>query len=296
MEERIGKILSRVFLERPRESSKADFGRVLVIGGSEEYPNAPVIAAKAALRSGVGYVAFAGLSDVHHNPVPDSVIEEPGLRREALEDGTFGKKIGRYGAIVFGNGIADNSENAALLKALLADYEGDLVIDATGLDVLRHIGLEALKAKERLPEIVLTPHLGEYARLFGLPYRKVPVDSLAGEAFDLATEYAVTICLKGASVVAAEPYSGFSIIPGENPSLARAGTGDALAGLIGGFLATKQLSQKEACEAAYGALLQTAEYLDRRILGGTYGIDEIISAMPRALFEALPVQGAKENG
>ncbi len=287
MEERIRDFLFETFGQRPASFSKSDFGRVLVIGGSDRYPDSPVIAAKAALKTGVGYVAFCE-DGFAHNPLPDEVIKEDYAELFGQDDQSFAKRINKYGAIVFGNGISNDPSHREGLGRLLESFKGILVIDATGLDALKSLGLDRLKDPSLLPYVVITPHLGEYARLFDLPYKKQDVSLFAPEEKAFADRLKITICLKGSSLSIAEDGEESCLeVEGEDPSLARAGTGDGLAGIIGGLAAYSDASTSLICAAGYSLLLMASKYLERWQQSGTFAISDIIAGIPFALREFL---------
>ncbi|HNO66322.1 MAG TPA: NAD(P)H-hydrate dehydratase, partial [Tepidiformaceae bacterium] len=155
-----------------------------------------------------------------------------------------------FRAAVVGPGLGDSAETRAFLWAALPDL-GDIecgaVIDADALNALASLP----DGPERTPaNAVLTPHPGELARLMGTTVTDVQARRLeiAGEA---ATKYGCTVVLKGAHSVIASADGRVSLSPFANPLLATAGSGDVLAGIIGGYLAQGADPFTAACLGVY---------------------------------------------
>ncbi len=184
-------------------------GQVAVVGGA--MPGAGLLAAEAAQRAGAGYVAlFGGRTP----PAAPHALVRRGLSADALADP-------RIGAIVIGPGLGRDAAARARLDAALAAGR-PLVIDADALGLLDG---------RRPPRAILTPHEGEFVRLFGaLPGGKVARARAAAE------RSGAVVLLKGADTVIAAP-DGRAVIGAGPPWLASAGTGDVLAGIAGAMLA-----------------------------------------------------------
>lgn len=197
------------------------YSRGMVAVAAGDMPGAALLAATAAQRL-AGYVLLAG--DTREGPA--SLV-----RRHAPNGPALGRLLGdpRIGAVVIGPGLGRDREARLRLDAALASGH-PLVIDADALVLLAHGGLGRLK---RLAQTaILTPHEGEFARLFGdLPGSKVDRARAAAER-----AHAVVL-LKGADTVVAAPDGRVAIAPPAPAWLASAGTGDVLAGLIGAIRA-----------------------------------------------------------
>jgi NAD(P)H-hydrate epimerase len=146
-------------------------------------------------------------------------------------------------ALVIGPGIPRGPETGALIGALLARLDVPFVLDADALNALAD-DLEVLAAARG--EVILTPHPGEMARLCGASTAEVQRDRL-GRARALATERRVTVVLKGARTLIAQPGGQVAVNPTGNPGMATGGSGDILSGLLGALLAQGQ----KAAEAAH---------------------------------------------
>ncbi|WP_419827267.1 NAD(P)H-hydrate dehydratase [Sphingomonas sp.] len=198
------------------ESDKYKRGKVVVLAGA--MPGASLLSALAAQRSGAGYVELLGAG----GEAPPHALVRRAWDAEALGDA-------RIGAIVAGPGLGTGDLAKDRLRAALAT-DRPLVVDADALNLLSENGIEELR--ERRAPTVLTPHMGEFARL--LP-------DAAGTALDKARAGAAAagavFVLKGAATVIAAPDGRAAIDPPAPPWLASAGTGDVLSGVIATMLA-----------------------------------------------------------
>jgi hydroxyethylthiazole kinase-like uncharacterized protein yjeF len=227
---------------RPARAHKGDFGRLLVVAGSTEYPGAAMLTALGAMRAGAGVVRAAVAESVGARlagAVPEltwMVLDEeaPGLIapsgwRRVTTDATG------YDAVVIGPGLGRQPATQRRTRNLIAALRVPAVIDADGLNALAAgrnwwTGLRA--------PLVLTPHPGEFARL--LRGDAPPSDDDAARsqaALDAAQRWRQVVVLKGANTVVAGPDGELLRSDVASPALATAGSGDVLAGVIGAFLA-----------------------------------------------------------
>jgi NAD(P)H-hydrate epimerase len=239
---------------RPPLAHKGTFGHVLVVAGSRRHPGAALLAARAAARAGAGLVTLATSDETAAALAPEVrevslaplAPEEPALDARAawarLEPALDGKR-----AVVFGCGLGRAPAVRALLERLLAAWDGPLVVDADGLNVLAADTAPLVHARSR---VVLTPHPTEMARLAGVDTTAVQADRL-GTARAFAAAHRATVVLKGARTVIAAPDGRAAINPTGNPGLATGGTGDVLAGVTGALCATGLPPFDAAAAAVY---------------------------------------------
>ena len=229
--------LKGAFVRRPADADKYSVGTVAVVGGSERYPHAPVIAALGARAAGAGLVQLV---------VPDASRFAAGAH---VPEATFTKLTAscrppRADVLVVGMGLGLSKFSETLVARLLSRTQGRLVADADALTILA--GQKHRKPVEG-QELVLTPHEGEAARLLGCTREKVHAGRLSA-AKEIAGRYGATVALKGAHtlVVSADGMRVYENATG-NPFMALGGMGDLLSGVIGarwaylggdGFLAT----------------------------------------------------------
>lgn len=220
---------------RPADGHKGTFGRVLVVGGSREMLGAPVLAATAALRAGAGLVAVA----VHRSLLPAALTLTPELVGHALDDRSDRRLLAeaeKADVLVVGPGMGTDATARRRLTALLKLGKKS-VLDADALTLLARE-----KKWPKLPaETVITPHPGEMSRLgvrFGRPEIAVGDDARVSLACTCAAEMGVTVVLKGARTVVAEAggVGRVYVEPTAESALAKAGTGDVLAGTVGALL------------------------------------------------------------
>lgn len=275
-------IFKHVFFERDALSNKNDFGRVLILGGSEKYPGAAIIASKAALVSGVGYVASLVENPFQQALYPPEVVrvtrEELSVHLEKLKN-----KLFRFDSIVFGNGLKDDEQNRNLLSFLLFNFYGFLVIDATGISILLSIGLEKLSSKDRKCEVVLTPNMVEFSKLLKDTSLYEDPGVKSKEAKQFALDHNAYLFIKYYDLMMIDTLGSEIIVAGRVSSLGRAGTGDAFAGLLGGLLASVEEDPLGLGEIAYSLLLESARSLEQVLLPGSFTITNVIDNIPKAM-------------
>jgi hydroxyethylthiazole kinase-like uncharacterized protein yjeF len=240
--------------ERPLDAHKGSLGWVLIVGGSQQYVGAAILSGSAAARSGCGLVALAVPPNVQP-PAAAALPEATYLLRDSRQSPGHDveRLIGRiaeFRAVVLGPGLGRDEASVGLVRGLLAGLRTvstrpAIVVDADALWVLS--GWPNWWTE--LPAgCLLTPHHGEMARLTGLSTAEIGRHSWE-TASEQAAKWRQIVVLKGAHTVVAEPSGRSWVHPRANPGLATAGTGDVLAGLIGG-LAAQGLDPLEAAQLA----------------------------------------------
>jgi hydroxyethylthiazole kinase-like uncharacterized protein yjeF len=227
---------------RKADSHKGLYGRVLIVGGSRGKIGAPALTARAALRSGAGLVTVAPPSscwpivaswtpETMTDPLPetaDGTVSEQAVEHVLASDATI---------LAIGPGLGRSASTTAFVRQLVTRSQLPLVLDADALNALA--GHADLLRSRNAPQVVLTPHPGEMARLTGLSVAEVQRTRLSvARAF--AVSHSVYVVLKGHRTVIATPSGDAFINPTGNPGMATAGAGDVLTGVIAGWLATGQ--------------------------------------------------------
>ncbi len=222
----------------PRDAHKGSMGKVLCIAGSPEMPGAAQLVLRAAQRGGAGLVALAVFQPELFDrvaPILPEAIYLDCCRSKALFAGRLPDEIENYASDVrvAGPGLNSSGRTRELVRRLVeAPYEGPLVLDADALNVLAGVP-EVLTMSQS--QVVLTPHPGEAERLLDRP---IPSDE-AGRidcALELAQRSNAVCVLKGPHSIVTDGARLF-LNPSGSPSLATAGSGDILAGLVGAYLA-----------------------------------------------------------
>jgi NAD(P)H-hydrate epimerase len=253
-------------LPRPERAHKGDFGRLLVVAGSIDYPGAALLTGLGALRAGAGLVTIAAAQSVAERLggiVPEltwMVLDEeaPGLIapsgwRHATSEAAA------YDAVVIGPGLGRQPATLRRTRNLVSALRSSAVVDADALNALADGARwwQGLKG-----EHILTPHPGEFGRLVDGDAPAVDDDGARAQAAsDAAVRWKQVVVLKGAHSVVASPGGDVLRSSVASPALATAGSGDVLAGVIGAFLAGGAESfVAAACGVAvHGAAGQLAE-------------------------------------
>lgn len=224
---------------RPLDAHKGTFGTVLVTAGSVSFTGSALLAGKAAYRSGAGWVTMA-VPEPLHSALAGQFPEAPWLILPhergfiaAQAANVVRSNLGKPTAILLGPGFGLEPTTGQFLADLLSPSLPPLVMDADGLKLIAKLP----DWPARLPApAILTPHPGEMAVLTGLTLETIQADRVAiAERF--ARLWGHVVVLKGAFTVIASPDGKTAVIPVATPALARAGTGDVLAGLIAGLRA-----------------------------------------------------------
>ena len=259
---------------RTPHDTKYTSGSVLVVGGQPGMTGAACLTAMAAFRADAGYVTLAVPNDAL--PAAEALALEPvkiGWRDADAVD-TIARAAERATALAIGPGLGRSDSRRALVRELLERLPLPAVVDADAL-----FGLEPF---DRDAPTILTPHAGELARLLDTDSEWVDAHRLAA-AQQAAERYGAVVLLKGADTIVAAPGAGVVVCDLGPPSLATAGTGDVLTGVIGAFLA-KRLEPQLAAAAAAVAHARAAEIAPFQ--SGLVASD-LLSALPGALGEAL---------
>lgn len=228
-----------IYFNRKPDSIKSDFGKTLIIAGSKKYPGASFIASQFAELAGVGYVALSVPETIYTiaaSKVSNNIIYEFFSSGDDFKwSDDYNKVIKGYNSVLFGNGVNDSISNLVFLKNLIATAN-NLVIDGTGLNIIAN-NVEILK-RDNKNKILLTPHLGELKRLLKIDdCSRNPNDYLL-KCKEFCQKYNVNVLIKSySSILVLENQTFLNSNYAPTPSLARAGSGDALAGYITGLLA-----------------------------------------------------------
>jgi NAD(P)H-hydrate epimerase len=239
--------VSLVVKPRPSESHKGDFGRLLVIGGSESFSGAPAFVASAALRTGVDLAYIAAPEKTAYaisSMSPDLItIKLEGKHLNVGNIPALKTYIEIANAVVLGPGLGLHVETREAVKAVVEAVEmagKPLLLDADGLKAFSEF-----KRKLNVP-LVLTPHAGEYAILTGKKLSENLKERIS-EVQKTAEELGAVILLKGPVDIICDE-KRFKLNFTGNPGMTVGGTGDVLSGIVGALLA-QQVDPFEAAVA-----------------------------------------------
>lgn len=220
---------------RPRICHKGDFGKLLIVGGSIPYTGAPAMAALAAVRGGAGLVYLGVPSDIYEIEAiknqeamvfPLASGEKGRVSRRAWD--SIAERLKVCSVCVLGPGMGRGEDTRAITQLVLKHSRIPVVADA---DALWAISQDVTMLDEAECSVILTPHEGEFQRLLGHPV----TDRLA-EALEYAKAHHCVVVLKGHRTICAFPDGKAYIIDAGNPGMAKGGSGDVLAGVLGAML------------------------------------------------------------
>ncbi|HXX78472.1 MAG TPA: NAD(P)H-hydrate dehydratase [Ktedonobacteraceae bacterium] len=286
-----GKLVKKLLPKRPLESNKGTFGKVMLFCGSPPYPGSAFLAGSGAGRVGAGLITLAVTKQML--PIYASAFHEatfvllPEEDAESFErSSTLLDHLEGYSSLLIGPGLGQSASTREVILQILEqlrtmsdERRPSLVIDADGLN-----NLSAMERWWTLlpPGTVITPHPGEMGRLCnGLKVSGGNVDRLE-LARSKAKEWQVTLVLKGACTIIAEPDGRTRINWLANPALATAGTGDVLAGLVVGLLA-QQVNPCDAASAAVYLHAAAAELVSEEIGNAGLLASDLLPMIPRVM-------------
>ena len=261
---------------REQDSNKGTFGKVLNISGCNNYIGAAYLSSLAVLKAGAGLVALSSVGKVSESVsklLPEAVYLS---RRDAF------KNIDKYTTLLIGCGLGTSFSSKRDLKkslGLALKYDIPTVIDADGLNIMSKIKNVKLPSKT-----IITPHPAEAARLLGVSLEEV-LNNLEEASKKLFEKYSCTVVLKTHRTII---YDGQRVYINQNgnSSLAKAGTGDVLAGIISGLLAQK-CSPIEA--ARFGVFLhaRAGELASEDLTEYSVLASDVIKYLPKAIKEIV---------
>jgi len=233
---------------RPGDAYKGTFGRVVLIAGSTGMTGAASLASLSCLKAGAG-MAILGtpktlneimemkMTEVMTKPLPDA------RRKGALALRGLGeiRELLKWGeCCAIGPGLGLHFETIELVQRLVSKLKMPAVVDADGLNALAK-DISILKECEA--PLILTPHIGELSRLNRVPTSEIAKDRIR-YASEFAKEYNCVLVFKGAPTIISEPGGQTYVNPTGNASMATAGSGDVLTGIIVGLLAQMLMLNK----------------------------------------------------
>ena len=230
-------VMSQLPLHRNRVTYKYQQGHTLLIGGSRKYAGSLILSGLGAQASGVGMLSIAvpaSLKPLIVAQIPDAVVVDcPETPEGAIAALPSGMDLSRFNAIAYGPGAT--AESAAVLETILPSNI-PLILDADGLNLLAALGPERLRKRDLT---ILTPHAGEFRRLFPRWADLSPLQASRKAAQDCNA----VIVYKGACTIVTGPHTQW-INTESTPALARGGSGDVLTGLMAGLLAQRTQGQR----------------------------------------------------
>ncbi|MEM0964666.1 MAG: NAD(P)H-hydrate dehydratase [Verrucomicrobiota bacterium] len=268
---------------RQPTTHKRTYGHLLVLAGSESMPGACIMATMAAANSGVGLLTVGTVERVAAAGViaqPEAMwTSVPSSESGALHSGIIdqlNQKLTDYTAILAGPGLGRSAEAHKLVRHLVEKVDRPIVLDADGL--FPEITQSLSKRPVEFLPIVITPHLGEWKRIGGHPFEDNGAEALKS----FCRTYNCVTVLKGprtrianASTVYLSPFGG--------PVLARGGTGDLLAGMVGSLLSQDSRNPTTAAVLATVWHGRAADCLARAQGNAAVKTTRLLDYLPEAL-------------
>lgn len=237
---RVPQFIKNMLPERDKDTHKGTYGRVGIIAGSRGMTGAPYLTSMACLRAGSGLVYTIvpeGISSILAVKLVEAIIKPVSDKNTGVfkldSIAEIEKIIEDMDVLAIGPGMGIDEERVELVKHILLNFNGPVVLDADGLNCISKVGLNIFN-KRRFPTVI-TPHPGEFSRLLGVSTKEIQ-DNRVEYAKYVSTNYGIITVLKGANTVVSNPKGEVYINTTGNPGMATAGSGDVLTGVITSFI------------------------------------------------------------
>ena len=237
-----GKDIYRKMLpDRPEDSNKGTYGRLLVIAGSKGMAGAAYLNAHAAYMTGAGLVRIYTSSDnreILQTLLPEAIVTtyEEYNKEELLSLLTWADSV------CIGSGLGMSRLSEKILKTVIEYVKVPCLIDADGLNLLAENKNYLNQMAER--RFVITPHMKEMSRLTGTPVEELKADRIQ-ILKDFISRYRITCVLKDSRTLIASEEKGIRMNLTGNSAMAKAGSGDVLAGVISGWMVQEKEAEDE---------------------------------------------------
>jgi hydroxyethylthiazole kinase-like uncharacterized protein yjeF len=289
------KLVACFLPKRPLDAHKGSFGTAMLVAGSIGYAGAALLAGRAAYRIGAGLLRI-GIPEPLYSPLAGQLPEatwlvlphsDGSINSEASE--IIQQNLQKVNALLLGPGWGTAECTLDFFKDFLSNKKQPFGVNKTNIPPLV-IDADGLRLLAKIPDwqrllnrtAVLTPHPGEMAALCGLD-----IETIQNDRLEIARRFAVqwkhVVVLKGALTVIASPQGQVMVVPLATPALARAGTGDVLAGIITGLMAQGLDGFIASVSAAW--IHARAGMLAAQWLGSSASVlaSDVIEAIPQVL-------------
>lgn len=284
--------IENLFQRRKKISHKYVNGKVLIIGGSKGLSGAVAMSSLSAVKSGAGGVAAAipeSISRIFTGKLYEimtvilSETNEGSISADSFDK--IKKRIAWADAVLLGPGISTNEETKKFVLDVIENCDKDMVIDADALNIISE-DVSILKRRKNNNEIILTPHLGEFSKLSG-----INVDDITANRFEtvrnFASEFNVNVILKSETSISCLRTGEIYINPTGNETLAMAGSGDVLSGILVSLLAQlKDVKSAMLCGNFIHGMCADI-YTDINKNSQSASPQDIIKLIPKAISEIL---------
>lgn len=272
--------IKKYIKKRIQASHKGNYGRILMLCGSKGYTGAAALSAMGALRSGAGLVYLGVPESIYEieagkllEPVVFALPDDHGQLSDNAID-VVAPMLSKIDAVLIGCGLGQGEGAMAVLEYLITHFDGPLVIDADGINLLSsriHI------LRGRKAPTVLTPHDGEFSRIGG----NTQMNDSVGAAVELAHKLECVILRKGHTSIITDGVKTYLNSTG-NAGMATGGSGDVLAGVVVSLIG-QGIPVLEATACAAWLLGTSGDICAKQI--GQYGMlpQDMLQVLPRLL-------------
>lgn len=255
--------------KRNSDSNKGDYGHAYIVGGSEDFGGAPLLSyyAICALCLGAGYATLfvpENLYKIYVGRMPQLIVKKlpENAGKFCFDHEKYSKITANPGSIAFGMGVGVSRDIYQIISYFLKNYGGNLILDADALNAISKYGIDVLN--EHKCRLIITPHIGEFSRLINKSVEEIKSDPIS-YAFEFSKRYKCVVVLKDSKTIISDENNIYLNKTG-NASLAKAGSGDILSGILAGLFAQKQLIKEPAKLASFASFLlgKCAEEITKR--------------------------------
>ena len=245
--------------KRNIDGNKSTFGKLAIIAGNHEGSGACQLCSKSAYRSGAGYVRVltsANNFEIMSLSLPEAVLHLytafNSQENTSLEK-AFAETVIKSNVILAGPGIGTGEQSVAIIKLLMETEQKPLILDADALNIIAFHSFfedQLIKRTKKSCNVVLTPHILEFARLLHKDIEEVKEHRL-DLALTYAKEHQVVLVCKDSVTMVVSPDGQIYINQSGNESMATAGSGDVLSGMIASFVGQSMPLFEASCLAVY---------------------------------------------
>lgn len=293
-------------LSRPATGNKGTFGKVLCITGSPNMGGAAILSARAALRSGAGMVKVVSLcTQLMDDSLQTKLLaEDPEIMYEGIPDNkedyiaALDRNFEWCDILLLGCGLSVSPRAHEITEYVLQNFKGSLIIDADGLNLLANNKSLLLKRKEQGDLTILTPHPGEFHRLFSEESgydKELQMHQDKEFITKVSEKYGIILVAKDAKTLITDGKEVYMNTVG-NSGMATAGSGDVLAGMLAGFLAPVYIatSAQNAARVVYLHGL-CGDYAAKKFGESFMVAGDIIRCLPQVMENMQNKQGAENK-
>ena len=221
---------------RKNISHKYSVGKIFALCASRGLTGASILATSSAMRSGAGAVIL-GIPETEFEIVAKRTLEVMPFPLGSTKQGSLSlksypkiiEKLKWCDVLLIGPGLSQNKETQKLIRKIISNFSGKILIDADGINAFVE-NLKILEKKENR-EIIITPHIGEFSRLIKKSTTEILINQIElSKSF--VKKYRLTLVLKSSSTIIADKNGNIFVNPFGNSGMATAGSGDCLSGII----------------------------------------------------------------